>query len=94
MLREVLEGTRDAHPAAARRGLVSVAVGEWAVLADGVEIVFFITNGSLDYVAKMRFADQREAGFTDWIACDESNPLDLLADDERQALEHRLHAYE
>ncbi|MFP5405560.1 MAG: hypothetical protein ACLGHY_04220 [Gammaproteobacteria bacterium] len=90
VLREVLEGTRSAQPAGAQRALISVAVGEWTVLAGDVEIVFFINNASLDYISRMRGPHERQAGFTDWLARDGSNPLDLLDEDERLALETRL----
>ena len=90
VLREVMEGTRPVRPAGRGRGLISVAVGEWNALAGDTEIAFFITHASLDYVFRMRDAAGREAGFTDWLARDGSNPLDLLDDDERLALELRL----
>jgi hypothetical protein len=91
VLREVLEGRLATRPSGARRALESVAVGEWPVLAGDAEIVFFVSNGSLDYISRMRFSDRREAGFTDWIAHEESNPLDLLDEDVRLALEQQLH---
>ena len=91
VLREVLEGRRATRPGGARRALMSVAVGEWSVLAGDAEVVFFVSNGSLDYISRMQFSDHREAGFTDWIAHEESNPLDLLDEGERLALEQQLH---
>ena len=90
VLREVMEGTCAVRPAAGARGLISVAVGEWKALAGDAEITFFITHASLDYLFHMRDAGGREASFTDWLARDGANPLDLLDDDERLALELRL----
>jgi len=90
VLRAILDG-EHALRALGRRPLVSVAVGEWSVSAGDAEIVFYIDTASLDHVARMRTADGREAAFADWLARDGSNPLDLLDENDRFALEQLLH---
>ena len=90
LLRELLDGAREARVVPGCRSLVSVAVGEWTVNAGDAELVFFIDSASLDHLVRMRSGDGRQGGFADWLARDGCNPLDLLDDDERLALEMRL----
>jgi len=91
LIRELLAGTRALRRAGTGRPLVLVAVGEWAVEAGDATIVFFVDSASLDHVARVRLSDGREAGFTDWLSRDGSNPLELLDEGELAELEQRLH---
>ncbi|MCM5570239.1 hypothetical protein M6I34_06940 [Burkholderiaceae bacterium FT117] len=91
VLRELVEGARPLRLAAGGRPFVTVAVGEWLVLAGDAEIVFFVDSASLDHVARMRLADGREAGFVEWLGRDGCNPLALIDEGERLELEQRLH---
>jgi len=91
LLRAIVAGELGLRPTG-RRPFVSVAVGEWGVVAGDAEIVFFVDSASLDHVVRITAADGRQAGFGDWLQHDGENPLELIDDSERLELERLLYA--
>ena len=89
LLRELLSAIRPLR-LADRRPWVQVAVGEVRFESDGIELVFFSDSATLDHLVSLRVPDGTRAGFTDWLASDGNNPIDLLDDSERLELEQRL----
>jgi hypothetical protein len=92
VLREVLAGERRAQLSGAGVGrpLNSVAVGEWPLQAGDAYLVFFVDDASLAHLVTMQLGDGRAGSFETWFARDSANPLELLEEDERLALEQRL----
>jgi len=91
LLREIVDGKRTMRLRDARRPWVQIAVGECVVEADGVELVFFADNATLDHLVAARLPDGRRGRFEDWLMDDGANPLDLLDDGERHEIEQQLH---
>ncbi len=90
ILREVIDGARRLRPLDPRRPWVQVAVGEVGYDAGGCELVFFADSASLDHLVRARPAGGAPTGFSEWLARDGTNPIDLLDDSERMALEQLL----
>jgi hypothetical protein len=89
LLREVLSAIRPLR-LADRRSWIQVAVGEVRFESEGIELVFYSDSATLDHLVSLRMPDGSRAGFTDWLASDGNNPVDLLDDSERHELEQRL----
>ncbi len=91
VLREIVQGTRALVPADPRRAWGRVAVGEVEYRAGDARCTFFADHATLDHLAAIALADGRRGGFADWMREDGSNPVDLLAPTERDALEQLLY---
>ncbi len=91
LLREIVAGGRTIRLREARRPWVQVAVGECEFVAGDARLSFFADSATLDHLSFVRLEDGRSATFTDWLGSEGVNPLDLLDEGERLALEHRLH---
>lgn len=90
ILREIIDGGRSLRLAEPRRPWVQVAVGEVACDAGGWRLVFFADSASLDHLASLTAPDGETTTFEQWLGRDGTNPVDLLDDSERLALEHLL----
>lgn len=90
ILREILEGSRPLRLAEPRRPWVQVAVGEVACDAGGYRLVFFADSATLDHLASLTPPGGEATTFEQWLGREGTNPVDLLDDPERIALEHLL----
>jgi hypothetical protein len=92
VLRDVVDGRRPLRLKDPRRPWAQVAVGEVGFVAGDADLVFFSDSASLDHLASIRVAAARPTSFEDWLRAESSNPVDLLDDGERHALEQMLFA--
>ena len=90
ILREIADGRRGLRLLDPRRPWVQVAVGEVSYQAGDCRIVFFSDSATLDHVVSLATEGGESIGFEQWLMRDGSNPVDLLDDSDRLALEQRL----
>ena len=90
ILREIVEGRRSLRLLDPRRPWIQVAVGEVGFEAGDCRLVFFSDSASLDYLVSMTPAGGGATSVLEWLSVDGTNPVDLLDDSERLALEQCL----
>lgn len=89
VLRRVAAGALSVELTEAGRVWRADDPGDYAVRADGYEMVLFNDNGSLDYVAKAVAPDGRKGSFDFWFDRGQE-PVNLITVDECAAVEHAL----
>jgi hypothetical protein len=90
LLREIADGRRPLAPADPHRPWQRVAVGEVGFRAGDCALVFFSDCASLDHLVSLTPAGGETTAFAHWLVRDGLNPVDLLDEGERGALERRL----
>ncbi len=90
VLRELIDAKRPIRLVDPRRPWVQVAVGEVAFKSGELVLVLFADSASLDHVVSVEGAGGEKTSFADWLRRDGSNPVALLDDSERVALEQVL----
>ena len=103
VLRELIDAKREIRLVDPRRPWVQVAVGEVAFQSGDLGLVFYADSASLDtscrfyadsasldHVVSVQRAGGEKTGLIDWLRQDGSDPVALLDDSERVALEQVL----
>jgi hypothetical protein len=85
LLHGIANGRIEAHFVSDECGGVSATM----VSANGWRIIFFDDASYLDWVSFAEAPDKRTAEYGDWGV---SDPLDLVTDSERQALQDKFEA--
>jgi hypothetical protein len=90
VLRELIDAKRPIRLVDPRRPWVQVAVGEVAFQSGDLGLVFYADSASLDHVVSVQRAGGEKTGFADWLRREGADPVALLDDSERVALEQVL----
>ena len=90
VLRELIDAKRPIRLVDPRRPWVQVAVGEVAFECGDLTLVMYADSASLDHVVSVRRASGELTGYAEWITREGADPVELLDDSERVALEQLL----
>ncbi len=90
VLRELIDGKREIRLADPRRPWVQVAVGEVVFVSGDLTLVLYADSASLEHVVSARPAGGETSTYEQWLMRDGGNPIELLDDSERVALEQVL----
>ncbi|MCL4747443.1 MAG: hypothetical protein KJZ83_18810 [Burkholderiaceae bacterium] len=90
VLRDLIDGKREIRLKDPRRPWVQVAVGEVAFVSGDLTLVLYADCASLEHVVSAQPAGGEASTYEHWLMRDGANPVELLDDSERVALEQVL----